>query len=327
MHEPPDRWDWDQFETMGKRFVAAANPPGTRHRIYYLNRIWLPVLRRGLGLSEFNETMTRCTLDDPRNVEVLRREHRWTVEDRLMPTLEEQYSLVSDASLYQSNFSLFATGRFAIMYEGLWALIRLRPRGDFRLRVVEPFNSGFPNVQFACGEVGIYAGSKHPELAYRFLQFLASEPFNLLVARSGDSLPPVPKYASTPEFLNPKGRPGERGIQQSFAKAANELGIAESKSPFALPSVVFRVEMEENEAMLADRKTPGEAAKAEADRVNEEISLTLRQDAGLRDLYAKRLKIQAQIDALRAAGKPVPAAWISDPFALVYYKAHGWLAE
>ncbi len=59
--EPPARWNWDQFEELGRRFVAAANPPGTRQRVFFLNRVWLPVLRRGLGLSVFNETMTRCT--------------------------------------------------------------------------------------------------------------------------------------------------------------------------------------------------------------------------------------------------------------------------
>ncbi len=71
--EPPNRWNWDQFEELGRRFVAAANPPGTRKRTFFVNRVWLPILRRGLGLSAFNETMTRCILDDPRNAEVLRR--------------------------------------------------------------------------------------------------------------------------------------------------------------------------------------------------------------------------------------------------------------
>jgi multiple sugar transport system substrate-binding protein len=325
--EPPSRWNWDQFETLGRRFVAAANPPGTRKRIYFLNRVWLPVLRRGTGLSEFNETMTRCILDDPRNVEVMRRLYRWTVVDRLMPTLQEQYALVTDASLYQSNFSLFAGGRFAMMYEGLWALIRLRPRGDFNMRVIEPFNSGFPNVDFGCGEVGIYAGSKHREEACRFLEFLTSEPYNLMVARSGDSLPPIPAYAATPAFLHPNDKPGERGIQEAFAKAIREIGIAETKSPFALPSVAFRIEMEENESMLAGRITPEEEARHCAQRVNDEITLNLRQDAGLRRFYDGQVAIQAKIDALRAAGKPVPASWITNPFHLAYYKAKGWLAK
>ena len=323
--EPPHRWNWDQFEELGRRFVAAANPPGARERVFFINRVWPPLLRRGLGLSTFNETLTRCTLDDPRNAEVLRRLYRWTVVERLMPTQDEQYALVADASGFDSSFSLFASGRFGMIYEGLWALIRLRPRGDFRLGVVEPFTGGFPNTEMGGGAVAVYAGSRHPEIATRFLQFLTSQPFNLLVARSGDSLPPVPAYAATDAFLNPSGRPGEKGVQEAFARGGREIGIAASRSPFVLPSVVNRIDTEEIEAMLARRLSPEDAGRITAERINAEIAYTLRRDPALRRLYGERQEIQRRIDAGRAAARPVPAAWISDPFHLAYYRAHGWL--
>jgi len=325
--EPPARWNWDQFEELGRRFVAAANPPGTRQRVFFLNRVWLPVLRRGLGLSVFNETMTRCLLDDPRNAEVLRREYRWTVTERLMPTEAEQYSLVADASGYDSSFALFASGRFAMIYEGLWALIRLRPMGEFRLRAVEPFSGGFPNTELTGGTVSVYAGSRHPDLAFELLRFLTSEPYNLLVARSADSLPPVPAYTKSPEFLSPAGRPGEQGVPAAFAAAASEIGIAASKSPFVLPNTVFRIDREESEEVLAGRISPEMGARTTAARVNAEIALTVEHDAALRRLFAERQETQRRIDARRAASRPVPAAWISDPFDLAYYRTRGWLEK
>jgi ABC-type glycerol-3-phosphate transport system substrate-binding protein len=322
--EPPARWTMDEFEERGRRFVAAANPPGSRKRVFFLNRVWPPTLRRGLGLSTYNETGTRCTLDDPRNVEVLKRIYRWTVEERLIPTVQEQEALAADASGWDSSFSLFATGRFAMIYEGLWALIRLRPKGDFQLSAVEPFSGDFPNTEIGCGVVSVYAGSKHPELALQFLRFLASEPFNLLVARSGDSLPVLPRYAKADDY-HPHDHPGEWAAKDAFAKAGREIGIAASKSPFVLPSIVFRSDNEAIEAMLAGRMTPEEAAHAAASRVNTEIALRVQQDPTLRQRFKERMKIQQQIEARRAAGRPVPAAWISDPFHLAYYRAHGWL--
>jgi len=69
--EPPWRWTTAEFEALGKRFVAAANPPGTRQRVYFTNGVSRDVLRRGLGLANYNETGTRCTLDDPRNAQIL----------------------------------------------------------------------------------------------------------------------------------------------------------------------------------------------------------------------------------------------------------------
>ncbi len=325
--EPPVRWNWDQFEELGRRFVAAANPPGTRHRVYFLNRVWLPVLRRGLGLSTFNETLTRCTLDDPRNAEVLRRVYRWTVRDRLLPTQAEQYALVADATGFDSSFALFATGRFAMIYEGLWAIIRLRPRGEFRLGAVEPFNSGFPNADIGSGAVAIYAGSPHPELATLFLQFLTSEPFNRFVARTGDSMPPLPTYGKTAAFLHPPGHPGEDGARAAFSKAAAEIGVGASKSPFILPSEVDRIDREEFEQVLADRISPEAAARAAAERIDAVIAINVREDPSLRALFAERSEIQRRIDALRASGRPIPAAWISDPFRLAYDRAQGRLGK
>ncbi|HNC25175.1 MAG TPA: extracellular solute-binding protein [Opitutaceae bacterium] len=325
--EPPRRWSWDEFEERGRRFVAAANPPGTRQRVYYINRVWPYVLRRGLGLSTYNETMTRCTLDDPRNVEVLRRLYRWTVEERLMPTSADQAAMAADGTAFDSSFGLFASGRFAMIYEGLWALIRLRPLGDFRLGAVEPFTGGFTNTEVGSGAVAVYAGTKHPVEARRFLQFLTSEPFNLLIARSGDSLPPRPQYAAHPEFLRPPGYEQDWAAKAEFARACPTVAIAQSKSPFALPSVVHKIDVAATEGVVAGQRTPEEAAREEAQRINAEIALTISQDADLRKLYDERVALQREIDARRAAGRKVPVAWISDPFHVAYYRAQGWLEE
>ena len=65
----------------------------------------------------------------------------------------------------------------------------------------------------------------------------------------------------------------------------------------------------------------------EAARIDAEIALNVRADAKLRRQYDELVKVQAKIDALRAQGKPVPVAWITNPFHRAYYKAKGWLAE
>src|SRR5437773_2073379 len=85
---PPPTWDWDTFERVGKAFVAAANVPGERPKVFFaagIDRNMANVLRRSCGLDIFNETLTRCTLDDPRYVQTLERIHKWTL-DRLIPT-------------------------------------------------------------------------------------------------------------------------------------------------------------------------------------------------------------------------------------------------
>lgn len=324
---PPARWTWDEFEALGKKFVAAANPPGTRQRVFFLNRVEAGVVRRGIGFTTFNETQTRCTLDDPRNAEVLKAIYRWTIDLRLMPTAQEQDAIATDMTGWDSSFSLFASGRFAMLYEGLWALIRLRELGNFKLAATEPFHAGFPNTQIGSGAVAVYAGSKHLEAARDFIRFLTSEPFNVLIAKSGDSLPPLPSYTATEAYRHPPEYPNDWSVKDAFATAGREIGLAQSKSPFVLPSIVYRTDLETIESVLANRATAEEAAKAETARLNDEIALRIRQDAGLAKLYAEREKLQRQIEARRAAGQKVPAAWISDPFHLAYYRQHGWLED
>ncbi len=325
--EPPMRWTMDEFEALGKKFVAAANPPGTRERIYFTNLVPREQLRRGLGLANYNETCTRCTLDDPRNVQILERVRRWTVEDHLIPSREEGEAMAADISGDGSMFSHFTSGRFAMIYVGQWALIILRPRGTFQLRAVEPAMDGFVNTDMGGGAVSVYAHSKHLEASIRFLQFLTSPHFNNLIARIADGLPPVPKYAETEEFLRPAAHPNEWGTAAVFAEEARTTGITMSKSPFVLQSILYRVEKELTETMVSGRMTAAEAAKAMGDRLNAEIQLRIDHDPALRKLYDQRVAIQRQIDARRAAGKPVPAAWINDPFHLAYYRAHGWLEK
>ncbi len=325
--EPSPHWTWDEFEELGRRFVAATNPPGTRQRSYFIDRVWPPVLRRGVGLSTYNETGTRCTLDDPRAIEVLKRIYRWTIDERLMPTQQEQKALASELSGQDSAFSLFATGRFAMLYEGLWASMELRHMGKLRLGLVEPFTGGFRNALAGNGTVAIYAGTKHREQAEQFLRFLTSKPYNLFVARIGDSLPPVPAYTRSEAYFHPRGQENEWEARKNFAAATEEIGIGGTTSPFVLPILAFRIDNDTIEAMLTGLISPEEAARTTARRINEEIALRVRQNPSLQPLFAERQKIQRQIDERRAAGRPVPAAWISDPFLLAYYRAQGWLEK
>ncbi len=322
---PPFRWNPDEFEALGKQFVAAANPPGTRQRAYFVNVVSLDVMRRGLGLANFNETGTTCTLDDPRNAAVMERVRKWTVEDRLLPTREQDAAMAADISGSGSTFSHFDSGRFGLIYTGHWAFIMLRPRGTFELAAAEGPQDGFPNTEMGGGSVGVYAGTKYREHAVRFLQFLGSGHFNRLIVRQADSLAPVPRYAQTDEFLRPVGRENEWPVHQAFGRATAETGITVSKSPFVLQSVVYRLEMEIYESLLAGRLTPAEAARQMGERINAEIQQAVRRDPGLRALYEERVVRQSHIEAKRAAGERVPAAWVTDAFHRTYYRVQGWL--
>lgn len=323
---PPHRWTIAEFEDLGRRFVAAANAPDQRERVYFVNAIPRFTLRRSLGLSIFNETMTRCTLDDPRNIELMAKVETWVNVDQLAPTREAEMAFAADASGFTLKIALFARGQYGMLYLGRWAVKLLRQRPPVNLAVVEPFHGGFPNAELSVGAVGIYVGSKHRELAASFLQFLTSEEYNLETARGGDALPPLPAYAHTTAYNRPPEHPNEWGTHEHFVAAAADIGIGVSRSPYVLPNVVNRIEIDAYNTMLAGRLTPEQASLGASQRINDEIALSLKTNPRLRARHARESALQQRIDAHRARGEPVPAAWISNPFHLAYYAAQGWLA-
>lgn len=212
IEEPPRRWTFAEFEALGKRFSAAANRPGEPRRYFLAPYVDAPVMWRSLGLSQYNETLTACTLDDPRTVRVLKLIYKWTYEDHIIPTLAERDSFATDAGYGGSTIQLFNSGNYAFFPCCRYGLIQLRTfqknrreKGQPRLElaVVEPPHGGFPNASTGTRASAIYRGGKHQELATYFLAYLASEDYNMNIVRDADALPPNPKYTRTEAYRRP----------------------------------------------------------------------------------------------------------------------------
>jgi multiple sugar transport system substrate-binding protein len=269
--------------------------------------------------------MTRCTLDDPRYVQVLERIHKWTYEDHLLPRALDIASFATSAGYGGVTLQLFNSGNYGMFMMGRYALIQLRQFGKLKLAVVEPPNDGFPNTTTGTRAACVYTGGKHKDLAELFLAFLASPEYNMQVVADADALPPNPKFTETEEFKHPKDYPNEWGCHEPFAEAAKTIAITDSASPFVLPSVVQRLTQSYYDAyMSSGRLTAEESGRQLAQQVNAEIQRSLQEDSSLRPRYEDACALQKMIDEYRAAGKKVPLAWIKNPFHRAYYKAHGW---
>ncbi len=326
LNPPPTRWDLDEFESIGRQFVNAANPPGKRRTVFLANEVCTVYLWRSFGLSMFNETLTRCTLDDPRYAETLRLIHKWTYEDHLLPSAADLQSVATKSATQfgDSRIQMFVDGQYAMIFIGRHGLPLIRPHGKLELSVAEPPNGGFPNTSADGTEVAIYAGSKHVQLAELFLEFIASDDFSNEIAVSADSVPPNPATTKTAAYLRPPLYPNEWGIHEKFASAINDIGIGDEVSPYVLTLSGYIAEEDAREAYMAGLCSAQEAGEKAAQHVNAEIERNLEDNPDLRDQYAKDVALQGQIDQLRAAGKRVPLSWISNPFYRKYYQAKGW---
>ena len=200
---PQMRMTLQQFEAMGKEFVDAANPAGLPRTVFLCDRIDNEVLMRSLGLSTFNETQTRCTLDDERYVRTLELLHKWTFEDHLMPTPAERSSFSAESGYGGLTLQLFNSGNYAMVYMGRYALIQLREFEGLDLAICMPPHGGYPNVNTSTRAAAVYANSPNPECALHFMQYLASEDYNMQIVRDADALPPNPVYTEREAFLRP----------------------------------------------------------------------------------------------------------------------------
>lgn len=323
---PPARWDTETFERIGKQLVDTANKPGERRLVFMADDVRTIDLYRSRGLSAFNETLTRCTIDDPRYIETLKLKYKWMYEDHLIPTLAERTGFDTEAGFGGPKLQLFDRGNYAMVTGGRWLLVQLRKFGAMELTICEypHFPGGMPNTTFYTRCAAVYVAGKHRDKAELYLAYLASEEYNNQIVKDADALPPNPKYAESEAFRNPPDYPNEHGIHQPFHEAAKHIAIAVPASPFVLKSVQGRHMNEAEDAFMNDRLSAEGAARQAAERVNAEIQRTLKEQPRLREDYERRLALQAKIDQLKAAGKPIPMEWVSNTF---HRKWLPWQAE
>lgn len=323
---PPPRMTWEDFERCGKAFVAKANPPGQKPRRFFASGVNTTALRRSVGLDTFNETLTRCTLDDPRNARVLELIHKWTFEDRLIPSGTDMASLVSDgdAGVFGPRLYQFKIGNIAMINGGNYLTPALRRLGNIPLSVSLPPHGGFPNAILGAQMTAIYAGSKHKEAASHYLEFLQSEEFFQTILRHGDGIPTTREHTQRAEYLRPPAHPNEWGCNEEIVRSVEEAGFPYTVSPFAVFGVYNRIDNTAIDRYMTGLITAGEAGARAAAEINDEIALNLERRPALREKYNKLLELQARIDERRSRGEKVPRDWILNPVLKAYYEHKGW---
>jgi multiple sugar transport system substrate-binding protein len=324
---PPDIWTFKEFEEIGRAFIENSNPPGERQTTYFCKppsfKVRLIYLR-SMGGDLYNETMTKSGLNNPLFEEIYEMTHRWTFALRIFPTAEESKNLSTATASGDAAMNLFAKGNYGLYNGARWGIMFFRELGPKNIAVSEYPHGGFRNTIVYYGGCAIYKGSKQKEIAPYFLKFLTSERFNLHVAASGDSLPPIPKYTETDAFLRPPQYPNEWGIHGRIRDIANDTSLPISSSLYILWDYVLRVEKKAIDKFFTNRSSAREAIQAMVKAINNEMQRKVSENPTLAKRYKQGLKDQAEIDRLRKKGELVPLHLISNPFYRKYYVEKGW---
>lgn len=326
MTPPARRLDFAAFEQLGREFLAKIAPEeGKRRTRFFCSGMSPSPLWRSLGADGLNETMTASTLVDDRVVECLEMWKRWTDEGILMSKTDfGSLTAAAGATAFGPRLYNFQQGKIAVIMGGRYIFQSLRTCGEVEMGVMEFPNGGFPNTWQNPLSLSLYVASRHREEALRFLEFLASEEYNMSVVDLCDGEPPNYQYAHTERFLRPAGRPGEWEAQQGILDVAENTGICIACSPYldaGLADGIVSMMLDKVDARLLDARTAVKEAAAQMDR---EIGQTLKDRPRLKAKYDEAVSRQREIERLRSEGRMVPQSLIDNPFHQAYYRFKGW---
>ncbi|MBN8215025.1 MAG: extracellular solute-binding protein [Spirochaetes bacterium] len=323
METPPFLMDFATFERLGKEFVEKANA-GRRRETFFAGAISHEAMRRSLGVTHFNETLTRSAINRKEFVDVLNLMFKWTYTDHLVPTAAEMASFSVEQGYGGLQYQLLCKGNFGMVETGRWAMIQMRKmKNPVQWAQVLYPHGGYPNAMATTRAAVLYAGTKNRDAAVHFLAFLRSDDYNMHVVRDSDGIPPNPKFMDTDEFLKPAGKTNEWAMHASSRRIANDYAFPRDISPFALFQKYNRAESLAIQGFM-NRLTTAEQAVALIEQgVNDELDRFMRTHPDLRSAFQAAQERQKKIDAAKAAGQKIPLALVDNPFLARYYKDKG----
>lgn len=324
MEPPPFRNSFEAFEAIGLDFVTRANAGKKRRDAFFFDAHQFELMRRSLGVSYFNETLTRSMVDCPEFVKVLKMALRWTDELHLAPSAAEVASIAIEQGYGGSSFQLFNHGNFAMMMTGRWAMIQIRSMGaKYPISIIEYPNGGYPNAMAMSRSVVVYQGTKQPDAAKYFCAFLRSEDYNMHIVHDSDGNTGETPYLDREEFLRPAGFTNEWGLHQGLAKIAKTIAIGREYSPFVLFNSYSRYESRTISGLMAHIYTAEETTELVNKSINAEIDKYLGRNPDKMPAYRAALERQKKIDDLKARGKKIPLSLVDNSFLKRYYRDTG----
>ena len=195
---PDNSWTWNNFLEASKKLTRDTNNDGKidqwgcavspHFETCLANFIW----QNGGGM--LNEDKTRCILDEPEAIEAV----------QFLLDLRYKYK-AAPAFAQESSFghfsTIFETGRVAMMTDGSWKVSAYLENKNLNFDIA-PLPKGKFRAASANGlSYAIYAKTKHPDEAWELVKFLCGEKAQILLGKSGTSIPALKYVANSKEYL------------------------------------------------------------------------------------------------------------------------------
>jgi len=286
---PSGHWTWDECVEVAKK-LTHRKPDGRGYETFGLTRVDWKELLLQFGGSIFSPGLARCTLDSDESIEAIQFYHDLHFKWHVMPTPSDKLAMSGEGGWGAGDIRWFGNGRIAMIRIGRWGLIQFRKYKGLSLGVcyMPHVRGRRPVALCRSRSAGVNAKSPRRDQAVKFLKFLASEPYCKLINLGADALPGNKAYGAVEHMHN--GRHPEDDEYNHYFIDVLRYGHRLEISPFVNPFVVNRIARREIERILAKDKTPAEAMRDAARKINAEIQKNVAKDAALRARYDQAIE-------------------------------------
>ncbi|GGG25754.1 ABC transporter substrate-binding protein [Paenibacillus abyssi] len=212
--DPANAWTWDEFREAAKQLTVTEGDKIAQYGAFGFENFYMTTAEIfSNGGQLFNEDGTQMKINSPQAQEVLQSILDLRVVDGTSPTAKTLESIGMRAN------QMLQTGKVAMVVDGSWALQELATMG-FPVGV-----AALPKFEDAKthGQAHVHSASantKHPEEAWKLLQFLSSEEYQIGLISEGLWMP------------NRKSLYTEEGIQKWYNESVHPEGFRELVSFF-----------------------------------------------------------------------------------------------
>lgn len=319
---------FEEFEKMGSEYVQRANRGEKSRKYFFISGLKELYIARSVGLDIYNETLTGPYTNRAAWNKYMDTYDRWLNELHLIPTQAEMASFSTEDGYGGELLQLFRNGNFATIANGRWSFIQFREFSDLpNMSVVDFSFMPVPVTEIGTRSTFVYEGSENQELSLDFIEFLASEEYNLNIVESVDGLPPNPKYTKSEQFLRPANHPEEWGLHEAFI-SDDVYYLANIESPYHAPNTGFRNAWKGLGRWVHGLETREDAIDLGFKHLQGSIDEFIAEaDKATQKEYSDMLAIQKKIDELKATGQKIPAEYIQNPYFEILYEVEGRLEK
>ena len=185
---PDESWTWDDFISAGDKLTIKKDGRAVQ---YGANRPGIYLAMMSFGGTFFNESVTKCTMNESQVKEAL----------QFMVDLERKYQIVpaqaqTIGEKYRGDIELFISGRMGMYIVSTSELPKMRKIKGLEWDISPlPKSSAGRAIGLGAGNLCIPSQSKHPKEAWEFVKFACGKEGSRILGKGGNNIPPIKSLA------------------------------------------------------------------------------------------------------------------------------------